>query len=332
MGLAFLDQDLRYLLVNESLAERNGVSAESQIGKPLIEVSPGYREAVRRISQELTSGSSGVVTQEAITQPVAGSDEPRYWLERWFPVKTQAGAIFGIGAVIEETTERRRAERALKESEERYRATFANAPVGIAHVAFDGKWIRFNEALCRITGYAEEELRDKTFEHITHPDDVEADWVLAQRLARGELPAYSMEKRYIRKDGAVVWVNLTVSLLRDPEGTPLNFISVVQDITARTEAEEALRERERELRSMVDSIDQLAWMADADGSVFWYNRRWYEYTGTTLEQVAGRGWDAVLDPSVLDEMKAEWAEAVRTGRSIDMISALAARTACCGLS
>ncbi|HLG96830.1 MAG TPA: PAS domain S-box protein [Bryobacteraceae bacterium] len=137
--------------------------------------------------------------------------------------------------------EKLRAEDALRESEERYRATFDNAAVGIAHVALDGRWVRFNDATCTITGYSREELIHKTFGDITHPDDLEADWILARRVAAGEVPTYSLEKRYIRKDGSVVWVNLTVSLVRDASGAPLHYVSVIEDINARKLAEEGLR-------------------------------------------------------------------------------------------
>lgn len=129
-----------------------------------------------------------------------------------------------------------RAEEALRESEERYRATFDHAAIGIAHVGVDGSWLRFNDAICDITGYPRHELQTMTFTDITHPDDIEPDWAQARRVLAGEIDTYSMEKRYIRKNGNVVWINLTVSLIRDPDGKPLNFISIVEDISERKHA------------------------------------------------------------------------------------------------
>ncbi|MBD1933925.1 MULTISPECIES: PAS domain-containing sensor histidine kinase [Cyanophyceae] len=104
---------------------------------------------------------------------------------------------------------------ALFESEQRFRATFEQAAVGISHVGIDGRWLRVNQKLCEIVGYTREELLKLTFQDITHPEDLEADLVLANQLLAGEIKTYSMEKRYLRKDGSIVWINLTGSIVRE---------------------------------------------------------------------------------------------------------------------
>ena len=151
--------------------------------------------------------------------------------------------------VQRELTERKQAEDALRESEERFRSTFENAPIGMAHVGLDGRWLRVNETLCEITAYSRKELLTKTFGDITHPDDLEKSWARVQSLLAGELPKYSMEKRYLRKDGSPVWVEITVSLRRDGDGRPLYFIGAVEDITDRKRAQEDLCESEERFRS-----------------------------------------------------------------------------------
>ena len=130
---------------------------------------------------------------------------------------------------------------ALRESEERFRATFEQAAVGIAHVAADVSWLRINRKLCDIVGYSREELLTKSFQDITHPDDLGADLAYVQQMLAGKIKNYSMEKRYFRKNGTIVWVNLTVSLVRTPDGASEYFISVVEDISARKLAEEEVR-------------------------------------------------------------------------------------------
>ena len=125
-------------------------------------------------------------------------------------------------------------------SEAEFRATFEQAAVGIAHVALDGGWLRVNDRLCAITGHAREALLGLTFQQITHPDDLAADLAQVEALLAGTIDTFAMEKRYIRADGAVVWVNLTASLLRDAAGRPERFISVIEDISARRAAEAAL--------------------------------------------------------------------------------------------
>src|SRR5215475_3284800 len=131
----------------------------------------------------------------------------------------------------------------LRDSGARFRATFENAAVGIARVAPDGCWLEVNQRLCDIVGYTRKELMTKKFGDITHPDDLESDWNQARRLLASEIENYSMEKRYYRKDGSIVWVNLTVSLARKADGSPDYFVSVVEDISARKRLEEANMKR-----------------------------------------------------------------------------------------
>src|SRR5262249_1735950 len=119
-----------------------------------------------------------------------------------------------------DVTERKRAEQALRESEERFRGTFENAAVGIAHGDFTGRFLRVNEKLCAILGYSREELLQKTFRDITYPDELAASVELFQGLIRGDSPNYATEKRYLRKDGTPVWVERSVSLQRDAAGNP----------------------------------------------------------------------------------------------------------------
>ncbi|WP_442939572.1 PAS domain S-box protein [Nostoc sp.] len=141
-----------------------------------------------------------------------------------------------------EITERHRIGEALRESEQRFRATFHQAAVGIAHVAIDGRWLLVNQRLCDILGYTPEELQFLTFQDITHPDDINADLKYFDQIIADNIQTYSIEKRYFHKDNSIVWVNLTVSLVREPSGEPIYFISVVEDISER---QAALRDRKQ---------------------------------------------------------------------------------------
>ena len=128
----------------------------------------------------------------------------------------------------------------LQRSDEQFRTAFEYASIGMALVGIDGKWLRVNKALTRIIGYSEDELLARTFQDLTHPDDLEADLEHVAQLLRGEIASYDMEKRYIHKEGRVVWALLSVSLVRHDFGQPLNFISQIQDITERKLLEEKL--------------------------------------------------------------------------------------------
>lgn len=139
----------------------------------------------------------------------------------------------------------------LRESEERFRLTIDEAPIGMALVALDGRFVRVNRVLCEITGYRVDELTKLTFHDITHPHDLHTDVALARQLASGEIPRYQLEKRYVRKDGTIVDVILSASVLRGPDGAPRYFISRIEDITARKQAEHALRLSEAKFSGIV---------------------------------------------------------------------------------
>src|SRR5690606_9833794 len=133
-------------------------------------------------------------------------------------------------------------QQALRESEQRYRETFECAAVAIAHVSLEGQWLQVNQTMCEITGYSHDELLSLRFQDITHLDDLPADLEQLQRLLDSEKNTYSMQKRYIRKDGQPTWVQLTVSLVRRPPVEPDYFVAVVERIDDRKLAEQSLRE------------------------------------------------------------------------------------------
>jgi diguanylate cyclase (GGDEF)-like protein/PAS domain S-box-containing protein len=165
------------------------------------------------------------VREEAVT--IRGeAGEPLYW----------QGVIFDI-------TERVRAEERLAESEQRFRSAFEDAGIGMTIATPDGRYLKANKAFCGMVGYAEDELLGMTFRDITHSDDLEEDLKLGRGVLAGEDRSYSMEKRYARKDGSVVWVHLTVSVVRGSSGEPLYSIAQAQDITGRKRMEERLKRR-----------------------------------------------------------------------------------------
>src|SRR5205807_2331684 len=143
---------------------------------------------------------------------------------------------------------------ALRESEERFRGAFEFAAIGMALVAPDGRWMRVNHALCAIVGYTAEELLATTFQAITHPDDLDSDMEYARQVLVGSRTHYDMEKRYLHKGGHVVWVLLSVSLVRDDAGQPMYFVSQIQDISARKHAESQLIDSEFRYRTIANLV------------------------------------------------------------------------------
>lgn len=195
------------------------------------------------------------------------------------PLLAQDGTVRGVVGAFVDITDRKRIEQALRNSEERYRATFELAPVGIAHVGLDGRWLQFNNTLCAITGYPRDQLQTLTFGDITHPDDLEADWNQARQLLDGRIDGYTMEKRYVRKDGQIVWVSLNASLQRNAQGEPVHFLVGILDITKRKQVEQELRDLTRTLEDRVARRT-----ADADRKTEQLRRLHIELTNTEQKQ------------------------------------------------
>jgi PAS domain S-box-containing protein len=171
---------------------------------------------------------------------------------------------------------------AISHNDARFRAIFTNAAVGIARVALDGRFLEVNERLCEILGYTSDELLTKTFGDITHRDDLMTDLRGMKRMLAGEIDNYLKEKRYRRKDGSVVWANLTVSLSHKADGSPDYFISIIEDISARKQAEAYLRESDERLSLALKAagLGIFEWDVQADRAV-WENERMYEIFGLT---------------------------------------------------
>lgn len=163
------------------------------------------------------------------------------------PLYDEHGVLRGAVCVSRDVSERMEIEKTLREREAMFRNTFDQAAVGMAHTALDGYWLRVNARMCAITGYSRKELLTRRFQDITHPDDVDAILSHARDLLAGTIQTYTMEKRYIRKNGSHVWVNLTVALAHTPPGAQRYFITVVEEITAR----KVLEQQRSDILSMV---------------------------------------------------------------------------------
>ncbi len=181
--------------------------------------------------------------------------------------------------MLQDTTERKQAELRLRESQEQFKSAFESSALGIALVALDGRYLKVNASLCTFTGYGEQELLAMTFQHITHPDDLDAERNLDRELLAGEIEKYRLEKRYFRKDGSLVWARLAVSLVRDESGQPEYFISQSEDISATVIAQQSLEQANSSLaqtQHLLEASQYAAqvggWELDvASGNLFWTN-------------------------------------------------------------
>jgi len=218
--------------VNALGAARMKLSRTDAIGRRWkgFSAQPAMRVMLENYTRVLEMGLSWEDELEVITL-----DGDRAW--RRLVVVPVAG---GIAVWSHDVTARKRNEASLRTSEEQFRNAFEFAGIGMAIVGLDGRWVRVNTSLCEIIGYDEPTLLTKTFLEITHPDDLDADLDHVRSLLAEEVRFYHMEKRYFHRDGHIVWVRLTASLVRDSAGTPLHFVSQVEDITERKHLAENL--------------------------------------------------------------------------------------------
>ncbi len=182
------------------------------------------------------------------------------------PVYTDTGAVSAAILVCRDVTERRRVEEALRQSEERFRTAFASASVGMALTDVQGHFLQTNPTYCKITGYTEEELRGMDFISITHPEARVNTVASMRKLLAGTIPGFVMQKRYMRKDGSLIWVQNSVSVVHDSEGKPQNLITLIEDVTERREWAQRTQEALETLLAMAEMLVNVPDPASMDTS------------------------------------------------------------------
>gem|GEM_PF-1230296 len=441
VGLFAFDRDFRYLRVNERMAEINGVPSAAHLGKTMWDIVPDIAPIVAGIAQPVLENGESLLDQEVHGHTAKNPDRGRDWLVNYFPLRSPAGGIIGMFGAVLDITERKRVERALQESEARFRAIFnstfqfiglltpdgtlveANetavaftglpaeqligrpfwesywwtgstetqdrlraaivraaqgefvrydedlqgasgtritidfslkpvrneageivllipegrdvsedrltrqalaeseqrfrlamqtAPIGEALVATDGRFISVNESLCKMLGYPEADLLARSFQDLTHPDDLAADLAYVNELLAGVRNRYRMNKRYFRADGETIDVQLDVSLLRDADGQPIHFISQIQDITEhrRLEAQrEALTQR-LQLALGVSGIGVWEWELSS-GRLTWDQAIHRMYGVPASDQPDYTTWQNAVLAEDLPRTEAMLADAIR---------------------
>jgi diguanylate cyclase (GGDEF)-like protein/PAS domain S-box-containing protein len=239
IGIALLSPDGHWLHPNNALCELLGYTREELQELTFADVThpDDLASNLERSRMQL----EGEQWDRRIEKRYIRSDGDVVWVALTNEVVLDAsGEPLYFVAQIENITQRRATENALREVEERFRRAFEDAPIGMALVALDGRFLRVNRKLCELAGRTEPELLERTFQQITHPDDLRLAADQTELLLAGVISTYQIEKRYLRPDDSVVWAMLSVSLVRDPEGEPLHFISHFEDITERRQAQEEL--------------------------------------------------------------------------------------------
>jgi PAS domain S-box-containing protein len=269
-------------------------------------VVPEHIGAFKHMHQKVLQGK-----QQTLQFEVQGFKGTRRWMETYaVPFRNPITKEVEQLAVTHDITERKKTEERIRKGERKFRAIYEQAPTGIAILdSISGQFRQINKKYCDIAGYSAKEMLDRSFQDITHPDDLQTDLENMQQLLAGQISSFQMEKRYIRKNGEVIWVNLTcVPLWLESPDTP-QHIAMVEDISYRKRGEKALQESEERFRLLSETIPQQVWSAQPDGSIDYVNKRVLQYFDNSFEEIIDQGWQRFLHPDDLPVCLERWAKA-----------------------
>jgi PAS domain S-box-containing protein len=311
-------KDLRFLRFNKAGEELIGYPKEAMIGKTDYDFFPkSVADFFTTKDREVLAGKTLIDIPEEVIQ--TKSQGTRYLHTKKIPILDDRGNPQYLLGISEDITERKQAEEVIRKGERKFRAIYEQAPTGIATLdSITGRFTQINRRYCDIIGYSQEEMLDRSFQDITYPDDLQADSDHIQQLLAGQISSFTMEKRYIRKNGEIIWVNLTCVPLWLESTDPRHHMAMVEDITHRKLGEKSLRESEERFRLLNEAIPQKVWTARPDGSLDYVNQRVLQYFGCSFEEIIGQGWQRFIHPDDLPGCLERWDKARDTNQPFEI--------------
>ncbi|MEI6293549.1 MAG: PAS domain S-box protein, partial [Methanomicrobiales archaeon] len=303
--------DGRYSYANKAMAKVYGKPVEEIIGRQISDFLPG-KEAEMRVAS-LEKVFSGGETAE-IEGPIPHPDGDRYYVTTISPVINSAGIVIAAIGSSKDITPRKQVEDSLRESEDRFRKIFENSPLGMALVNPDFRFFSVNPAWVSMTGYSEAELLERSFGDITHPDYLAGDLEHIRELVAGIIPVYRTEKRYIRKEGSILWGSLRVTTIRDKQGNIRHFVAQIEDITDRKRADDTLRESEVKFRTMVEASPDIIWEIDPQGNFTYISSQCHAQLGYEPGDLIGQSFFSLVRPEAVSTVRNAFLEHLQEKR------------------
>jgi PAS domain S-box-containing protein len=254
-GIVSCDRDGVLTLFNQATKEFHGLPQQEIPSEEWAEYYnlylPDGKTPMSQAEIPLFRALQGEYVRDVEMMIIPKQGQPRNLLTNGNPIIDQNGNPIGALIAMRDVTEFKKIEQDLWESQSRFLETFTSAAVGMAIVALDGGWLEVNPALCQIIGYSEAELQATNFQAITYPEDLKDDLAKVEQLLSGAISSYQMEKRYIHQQGDLIWINLSVSLVKDQHEQPLYFVALIENINKRKQAEQALAKLNEQLENKV---------------------------------------------------------------------------------
>ena len=277
VGIAMFDDKMRYMAVsNRFLSNFKLPAAAEIIGRSHYDIIPEIPQRWRALHARVLAGEELGHEDDRFTRRDGSVEQVEWSMKPWLTADGRVGGALLFSQFVTGIS---------AEREARFQATFENAAVGIAHVAPDGRWLRVNNALSRILGYPVDELLTKTFQDVTYPDDLAADLAQGDLMQKGKIDSYDVEKRYLRKDGTIIWGKKTLSCVRTINGSIDYFVDVIEDISARKQAEDELRKSEERFRSSLLLSPLPVLLFDDRTQILAISQSWLKETGYSRQEL-----------------------------------------------
>ncbi len=298
LAIVALDLEQRVVFVNPLARELLGWPSGELSGQRALDIAGGTNLSLAVFTDSIPALRDGPLHQ-IVVNTIQGD---RWIRARTFGIRDPQSKLAGYLLFAVDVTEAQQAQAALQESEERFRATFEQAAVGMCHADLDGRLLRVNRRFCDIAGYPAASLLGRNFREFSFAEDLPREERLIERVRSGDISTYCLEKRYISKDGAMVWANVTVSLIFDADGRPKHFLGVIEDISQRKAAEAALMSSEERLRRITNSMRDMVCQTDAQGRFLYATPSYLQILGYDPASLIGRSVFEFLHPEDKDSV------------------------------
>ncbi len=289
--------DGKLLWVNPAAERITGYSPEEILAMPDFIATVIAPEDLERAMEKYRDAMMGVSGDDVELRFLHRSGEKRWLSVSWQTICGKDGKSLGFRTSGMDITARKQSEESLRKSEKRFRRFFDLPLHGRCITSPQKGWIEVNEMLCSMLGYTREEILRMSWTELTHPDDLAADVAQFDRVVAGEIDQYKMEKRFIRKDGTVIWTEISAGCVRKPDRQLDFFVCVINDITERKQSDDILRESERRFRDMLERVHLVSATLDTRGNITFANEHLLRLTGWRREEILGRNWFDVFIPA-----------------------------------